>query len=456
MRRDALIDAVVVGAGPAGAATALRLHALGLRVALAARPRRAGMEGLSARALELLARERLQRAAASARGPFERVGQWGAQQPVRGREWLVQRAEFDAALLADLAAAGVAAVPAIEAIEWRGGTARLRCAGNASLRSRCVVDARGRRGGRAAVQGPRLLSLAWRFRSGAPPGSHLLPWADGWCWCAADGAGTLAVQLVTTPARMRRSGPARLLETAAQALPTLAGLLRGAQALAAAQGKPWADPLICAATARAAADGPARPNAVRIGDADVALDPLSGQGIYEALAAAPGAAAAVHTLLAGGDADAARQFLRERSRELWQRTAAAAAMHYRINEQAFGSAFWSDCARDYAALAADAPARPSAAPSIGWRPVLDGTRIERRRVVLTPARPRGLWQYRCVELATLADAISATPSSTVGELAQRLARPAADVAAAAHWLAQHALAPATMNIRDHRENPNAA
>jgi 2-polyprenyl-6-methoxyphenol hydroxylase-like FAD-dependent oxidoreductase len=444
------IDAIVVGAGPAGAATAIRLRGLGLAVALASRPRRGAVEGLSARSLELLARERLALAAASARGPFGRIGRWGDGQPVHGREWLVDRAEFDAGLLQDAAAAGVRAVPPIASIEWRGAVARLRGADGSQWRSACVVDARGRHSGRLAAQGPRLLSVAFRFAADAPAGTRLLPWADGWCWCAADGRGALIVQLVSTPARCRRAGPDALLAQAVAALPELATLLRDAQAAAA--------PVLCAATARAAVPVAGGKLILRVGDADVALDPLSGQGIYEALAAASGAAAAVHTLLSGGDAGAVREFLAARTLELWQRTVAAAAVHYRANAQACASAFWLDAARGYEAVSAAAAAAPPAAlhAYIGMRPVLNGARIERRRVVLTPDRPRGLWQFRSVELAPLADALAAAPAATPADLATQLQRPAGDVAAAAHWLAQQALAPTTIDFRVTRENPNAA
>jgi 2-polyprenyl-6-methoxyphenol hydroxylase-like FAD-dependent oxidoreductase len=60
---------------------------------------------------------------------------------------------------------------------------------------------------------------------------------------------------------------------------------------------------------------------VRIGDAAVALDPLSGQGVCEAVRVAP-VAAALRTLISGADPTPVREFLAERACELWQQVVA--------------------------------------------------------------------------------------------------------------------------------------
>ncbi len=62
----------------------------------------------------------------------------------------------------------------------------------------------------------------------------------------------------------------------------------------------------------------------RVGDSALALDPLSGQGVYEALRGARLVAAAIQSVRTGGDAARARRFVTERQEEAWRRGVRAA------------------------------------------------------------------------------------------------------------------------------------
>ena len=100
---------LVLGAGPAGSAVAIGLRRLGYPVSLlhSSRPWTT-CEGISSRTLEGLAGAGLHRALATVPPPTPRHVNWNGEAGSANTEHLVQRERFDAALLEDLAAAGVA------------------------------------------------------------------------------------------------------------------------------------------------------------------------------------------------------------------------------------------------------------------------------------------------------------------------------------------------------------
>jgi hypothetical protein len=89
---------------------------------------------------------------------------------------------------------------------------------------------------------------------------------------------------------------------------------------------------------------------LRVGEAAVAIDPLSSQGLQASLRLAVQGAASLRTLLApGGDHSAALDFYRDRQRALAEGTSAAGRRHYAAAER--DAPFWKDRAHG----AADAP-----------------------------------------------------------------------------------------------------
>ena len=101
-------DFAVIGAGPAGVVTALELHRLGHRVALVHAPRRLpAVEGLAERACDGLAHAGCRNALATASAPVPRSAEWNGEYFDGNRERLVDRADFDRALLADARDAGI-------------------------------------------------------------------------------------------------------------------------------------------------------------------------------------------------------------------------------------------------------------------------------------------------------------------------------------------------------------
>lgn len=450
-------DVLVIGAGPAGSVVAGRLAAAGVRVALVGAAARAGWEGLSRRSVELLAEEGLEGekglepACGIVDGPFPRSGEWGGRS-VLGTEWLVERRALAAALRGRARAAGADdRRDTVTRLEWQNGQWRAGLRAGDTLAAAQVIEARGRRG--PERHGPLLLAVGRQFitrlrpGSAAPaqPGTHLHATDFGWCWWAARAA-ALWVQVVGRPrAALDRSAepgvaclmqatvgrPSAWIAAAASQIPALARALEGSRPDGDLVARPAHARL---GLARGAID--ARDAARwRVGDAALALDPLSGQGVYEALRGARLVATALQSVLRGGDPRPAQRFVAERQEQSWTSGVRTAALFYL--ENAARGAFWSQTATAYRRLLPSAgPAAAPAAPRVERRPVLCGDRILERDVIVTPQHPRGVWHVADVPLVPLKGYLDSAEHATVSGAAAAVERPAAAVASAIHWLQQ--------------------
>jgi menaquinone-9 beta-reductase len=427
-------EIAILGAGPAAVAVACALRRLGHDVSLIGVSRNTAIEGVSERALTLLREYGLAAAADCIRGPAERGGAWAGIELAGTTECIVDRVELDRALLADATSNDVPIreerVIRCERLgaSWRVHTER------GHIDCRVVVDARGRRAQRGSSKGPDLIAVCQRFRTRqtgrALTRVEALP--QGWCWLAADGRGMSWLQ-VTSSARepSLRSGLAQHLRRSLEAAPGVAAELSGAMSAGAPIARA-ATPALCARHSA--------PGLIRAGDAVVALDPLSGQGMYEALRSVAAVTGAVRGVLAGEWAPIAR-FMEERALEIWQRRSATAARHYGEQARQTPSAFWTLAAARYRSIHAAPPA--SVGARIDWRPVLNGSLIELRRVVVTPQSPRGVWRVDAVDLPRLVDFLHATHTMNVESAAHHLSCPPAAIARALQWLSAHGLLDST-------------
>jgi len=228
-----------------------------------------------------------------------------------------------------------------------------------------------------------------RLPTGAPAASRsaIAALNDGWCWLAMTPSGVLSAQFVgSATKRLARAQLADRVQSAARSLPDL-GLQRLQVDTLTAEGAYRAS----AAVARYSV--PARGYGyLRIGDAAVAMDPLSGNGIHEALRSARVAVAAINSYLRGEPWSVVARFVNERARELWRRSVTAAASFYRVQADWSGSEFWTSAATTYERAATEATIQIEGEGQFETRPVLNGERIELRRVWVSPDWPRGVWQ----------------------------------------------------------------
>jgi flavin-dependent dehydrogenase len=398
-------EIVVLGAGPAGAAAALGLAALGFEVAVVAMPRaRAIRESFSARVVEALEGLGLRDALAAIEPPCPRLVRWGGAERELPGEAQVERAAFDAGLAADLSARGLLVLrDEVTHVSVHADSVRLALASGAALDAEFAVEARGRSAPNSGVRerGPETTCLVQRWRT-APraPQIAVLSLANGWLWLAFDGRSGLTTQLALDAS----DAPARP-ELGARLERTLRADARAAELLGEARRE--GDAFARAATP--VRDGaPVSARMLRVGDAALAVDPLSGNGVFQALSTALVAPAVVNTLLRRPHSAAlAQAFYAARTCDIFLRFArvsrdfyAQGAAHH---EGAFwrARAAWPDAEPAHPALEAAASDESAALLAIEKRPVVCDGWIEEREVVVTPERPLGTWRVAGIELVPL-------------------------------------------------------
>jgi len=376
-------EIVIVGMGPAGTALAIALARDGIDVSLidGGEPTPT-VEGYSQRTTSLLENMGLHHSLASLGGPISRNGTWGVRE-AQGFEWIGDRATLHRALRQDAREAGVSIV------QKRWNDALTEQAKNDG--AKIVIHAHGRKG--RATHGPRLLALAATGPSiSGQPETCIGRWARGWYWLADNGTRT-QIQLVGSP---QDGHPASWLRSLSETQPRYHSVLNAPRHALLAR----------AATARLAhTDDPL----TRVGDAAVAIDPLSGHGVYEALISARMHVAAVRTVLAHGRIELVRQYLTDRRAETWNRTTGVAAQFYA--EQEGHGPFWDQTASAYRRLAEAAQPQSVSTSRIERKAVLENGYIREASVVVTPELPRGAWKLAGIPLVEL-HCMLATESET--------------------------------------------
>jgi flavin-dependent dehydrogenase len=456
-------DVCVVGAGPAGAALAGRLAALGHSTVLVERhrlPRPHVGESLSPGVWPLLdqlgAREAV--AAAGFVEAREAVVRWGGSErhtsePGAEPALTVDRGEFDRLLAAGAEAAGavlreasVARAPVRSGDRWE---VPLDGDGPHVVRARFLADASGRRrllGGRRRATAARTIALCgvWRGvpeRDGALTRVEAL--ADGWAWGAHLPDGGFRAMVFVDPEQLRNERRpdavlARVLARSALFADVLGARLAGR--VAACDATCFAD------------DTPVDTAHVKVGEAAFAIDPLSSSGVQTAIQTALAAAASVHSLLGGGgDPDAALDYYAEAVGHAVRRHGAIAAELYGEAGAHAGRQFW----RARAATAERTPA-PRPSPPLGallaqrvrlssdaalvHAPCIVGDRVERRRALTHPALSRPVAFLGGEELAPLVDGLLGPQrlgEVVAGDWARRVsAERALEIAA---WLSRRGL-----------------
>ncbi len=420
--------------------TALELQRLGHRVALVHAPRRVpAVEGLAERAFDGLAHAGCRNALATASAPIPRRAEWNGEHFDGNRERLVDRADFDRALLADARDAGITTCKArVTRTEQdaKGWSLLLRGGIPTGLRATYLVDARGRGapkcpGGLEA--GPRTFAIgrSWQLREAVDSHAHVQTFRDGWSWLAVRDDHAMLQVFVSTDQRGLPPKPhlAAYYSELTEQLPGNASLLASA--------KPVGE--VFARSARLTlCPTLIDTRQARVGEAALSIDPLAGHGMFEAVGCALTLAAAVNTMKRYPERSRlAMDFYRERVRHDFWRMARTARDFYRLEQRWNDRAFWQERQR----WPDDLPSHESPTPGrveIAWRAVNDAGTIVEREVVLTPDHPRGVWRLAGVELVALsrmADANGGKPGEEFTMLAATaLDAPPDDVKQALHWL----------------------
>ncbi len=418
---------LILGAGPAAAVTALGLQRLGHEVCVVAMERPFGaVEGVSERVVEALHAAGLRAFEASLPEASARTVTWNGVTSAANRERLIRRADFDRSLWHDLGRHGVTRVRgrvhSCTACECGFVAEVVTDKGLLRIESRFLVEARGRMApvaGVARVRGPETVAVV-HDRRGPPgaPHSAVQSHADGWAWMASDRDGRRYLQL-TFDAREHRLPPKHALRAFCEA--RLAQLERARPFLEDSEPGELlhartSTPILCRE--------PAGRDWIRIGDAAMAVDPLSGNGIFQALSSAMQAPAVVNTLLRRPEhAERAIRFHRERVVGLFQRFARVGRDFCVMEGQWPDRPFWSR----RAGWPDAAPAHPAVTPAdvrIASMPVVRAGFIDEAEVVVTPADPLGVWQLGGHAVAPLLRAARGASSSPLNAIERVLGRDA--------------------------------
>jgi len=461
-------DVCVVGGGPAGSIAALRLAQLGHHVCLVERrpfPRQCLGESLSAGVPRLLSSVGLEGVLdASAALRVSRVHRsWEGAPEVRldpraeGR--LVDRAMFDHALLEAARDAGVSVwQPASITRRHHAGdqdwALELATTGRPmALRVRCIVDASGRSGavpGRRRPTGARTMALYTYWRGpGIPTEPAIAGVEGGWCWGVPLPGGAYNTLAFVDATAVREGGrsPASLLDE----------LLSRSPLVAPARGATRAGPVRVVDATSYVHDVVAECDLVRVGDAALALDPLSSSGVQKAIQLALSGAVVANTLLRRpADADHAISFHRNQvQRASRQHARWAAALYGEVAARRPGDRFWTSRAEPDGTTAA--PSGPSAgsartapftpdlpialAPqlTVTDTPCLEGEFVSLKPAVQHPWLDAPLAWLGGHHLVPLLDAVRS--GMRAGDLVRAWSDklPAADGMAVARWLHEHQL-----------------
>lgn len=439
---DALCaDVLVAGAGPAGAAAALGLARMGYSVCVVgtARPFEA-CEGVSRRVIEGLRHAGFRQALETIPAPAMREVDWNGERRAQNTEHLLWRPGFDAALRDDLKDAGVLfrseQVAAVLPDHARPG---LRLAHGAVLHARVVVEARGRaapQGRAVGLRGPATLAVLQGAHGPAgDAGSAVFSCEDGWVWLARLPNGQRYVQLCVaadTPGLPKRPVLAAWTRERIAALP---------QARAWLEGCVFDGPPVARASTALLNARPWVPGVLRVGDAAMAVDPLSGNGMFQSLSSATTAPAVINTLLQNPrDSALALGFHAARLRETFLRFARIGRDFHAAETRWPDAPFWRE--RMQWPDAAPAHVAVPRIEGLALRPVIDEGFIREREVVLTNEQPLGVWRVEGVEIAPL---LRALPEETAARVAMLEARIAATPLTHAQqrplgsWFARHGI-----------------
>lgn len=404
---------IVLGAGPAGAAVALGLKDLGYEVTVIYEPRPfKSVEGVSSRVLDGFKFAGLQPVLQHIPPSSPRNATWNGVLSQANSEYLVDRQQVDQDLVQALSEAHIRLINARVTqvnTDLPHSKAIITLQHEESIEADFVVEARGRSAPSAHLQrlrGPETLSLLQHWESDlsnvrCTPMSAAVSLPEGWAWMAKTETGQRYLQLtleVKSTALPPKEQLADFCAMRFRSLPQAADFIAQAHPVGQPYGR-TSTPILCRQNVGH--------NWLRVGDAAMAVDPLSGNGIFQAMSSALQAPAVINTLLQHPErVKLAQDFYQRRVEGLFYRFARIGRDFYRMETQWPEQAFWTNRQQ----WPDDAPMHQSQRfdqLQIKTLPVVNKGLIEAKEVVVSPDQPLGIWHLAGIELAPLLKQVQA-------------------------------------------------
>jgi 2-polyprenyl-6-methoxyphenol hydroxylase-like FAD-dependent oxidoreductase len=379
---------------------------------------------------------------------------WGRGEEERhdpsGRGLLVDRGRFDQLLVEQARSLGVRVLQPATVRERRqaGGEWRLKIDSTGrtiDLGASFVADASGRAGwlpGLRRRTGPRTVALHAYWRgAGLPVTPRVEAGADAWYWSVPLPDGRCNALAFLSP-RAVRAARTRAIDT------LYLHIIERSRLLAACRDATLDGRVHVVDATPQLADDPVTPRSILVGDAALALDPLSSSGVQKAMQNALSGAVVVNTLLRRPElAGAAMAFHRSSLTASSERHRAWAASHYSTVADVRPGDFWKERASaapptertDEAPVDMDARATLSSRAEIVDEPCLDGDFVAVRPALRHPGLDGAVAYLGGWELAPLLRGL--TPGMTPREAAlawsDRMPLPSALAITA--WLSRHGI-----------------
>lgn len=381
-------DCVVAGGGPAGAFAARELTRTGCKVLIvdpAMGSRR--LEGLSDRVARLLESRGLSATMATASEPGHRQVDWAGLQSSANGERLVRRPAFDQALRCAAVEAGADLIEARLGRIEKGAPDQdviVTLTNGNSVCSRLVIDARGRQAPSSRrLKGPQTLAISGLVE-GTPKrsGTRVVSSPEGWMWQAGLPGFGCWLQICVEADSLVGGGQAALQDR-------LKGFLTQPQLRSQFGTLDLRSSLLARPAGLVLSAPELTLPVIPVGDAAVAIDPLSGHGLFWALSSALAAVPMVLTILENPERGAplAARFYRARVVETFWRQARIGRDFYALEQDLAGHAFWDRRSK----WPDTRPAHQVPDGSrLETRVVVENNRLVERDVLITPQDPGGV------------------------------------------------------------------
>ena len=388
-----MFDIAVIGCGPAATITAIGLQRLGYSVVVIGRVRKLHVvEGISERVYQALQQQGLHQAVQQVSDPVPRYACWNGENNNANHERLIDRQQFDTALIDELQTAGVSfRSDTVVKVDDQDNCWCIRTRSGELMHARFLAEARGRSaplGKTDCLRGPETVSLGqlWQIPEAAHAAmTQVITTENGWLWVARLKNGQCFTQCsihATSETTPSKQNTRQFLQQQLNSHPLTEKLLNNAIPMGECIARSSTPVLV---------KQPIGINFIRIGDAAMAVDPLSGNGIFQSLSSALSAPSVINTILAKPESTAlAMQFYRDRINHLFYRFCRLGRDFYRMETQWQNAPFWS--ARN--SWPDNLPAHPDQDRIVGkeMRPVLNQNFIELKEVVITTGQPLGIWK----------------------------------------------------------------